>query len=63
MERWYRMIDRDYLLKAEILLTDLIMEARREVGDDDKLIDLLGKAIDQLSRVRSVCWAREGEDE
>lgn len=63
MERWYRMIDRDYLLKAEILLTDLIMEAQREAHDDSKLIDLLGKTIDQLSRVRSLCWVREGEDE
>ena len=57
----YQMINRDYLLKAEIKLVDAMMEARRL--DDDKLADLIGKTLDRLSLCRSRCWEMEYDDE
>lgn len=61
MEKKYEMIDRDYLLKAENLLVDAIMEARKL--DDSKLADLIGATIDRLSVCRATCWMAMGEDD
>lgn len=50
----YQMINRNHLLKAEDELLEAILWARHY--GDDKLADLIGKTLDDLSMCRSRCW-------